>query len=410
MNQNLLKEYARLAVRSGVNLQEGQELKLFISVELVDFAELLVLEAYAAGASEVQVLWQNDRLDRLAYEHVAPERLEKLKDWQIARLDYEVEAKPAQLHVSSTDPEKFKGIDPALLMRVKAYQHKQTKAQSEALDNQQQWCIIGAPSKAWATKVFPELPLDEAIERLWALLFESVYLKEGDDVLATWEARNERFLKRYTALNKLQLKELHLCNSMGTDFRIGLLPESLWLAGGEKSLQGIFFNPNLPTEECFTTPDRRTANGVVYASKPLSVRGALVDKFWIRFEDGRAVDCGAEVGEDVLRSLIAADEGAAYLGELALVPASSPINQSGILYFHTLYDENAACHLALGKAYTSNVAGYENLSPEQLSAMGVNESAIHEDFMIGTADMRITAIGYDGREHLIMDAGEFVDF
>ncbi len=410
MNQNLLKDYARLAVRCGVNLQKGQELKVFISVELADFAELIVKEAYAAGAAEVQMMWQNDKLDRLAYEYVEPSRLEKLKDWQIARLDYEVENKPAQLHVVSTDPEKFKGIDPALLMRVKAYQYKQTKTQRDALDNRYQWCVIGAPSKAWAAKVFPSLPVEEAIERLWALIFDSVYLKEGEEVLATWKNRNERFLRRYTALNELQLKELHLTNSLGTDFRIGLFSESLWLAGGEKSLEGIFFNANLPTEECFTTPDRKTASGIVYASKPLSVRGAMVDRFWIRFEKGRAVDCGAEVGEDVLRSLIATDEGSAYLGELALVPASSPINRSGILYFSTLYDENAACHLALGEAYTSNIRGYESMNPEELLAMGVNQSAIHEDFMIGTEDMRITAVGYDGREHLIMDQGEFVDF
>lgn len=407
MNQNLLKEYARLAVRSGVNLQQGQELKLFISVEQHELARLIVAEAYEAGAAEVTVEWQDDPIERLAYEHVSAERLGSVKEWQLARLEREVEVLPALIHVVSTDPEKFKGIDPALLMQVKLSRYLSTKKFKEQMDNKYQWTVIAAPSAAWARKVFPELSESESIEKLWALIFSSVYLEEGRDVVAVWEERNRHFSKRSKALNDLQLKELHLSNALGTDFKIGLLRESIWLAGGETSLQNIFFNANLPTEECFTTPDYRTAEGVVFASMPLSVRGALIDRFWIRFEAGRAVAWGAEVGEDVLRELLATDEGAASIGELALVPASSPIKQSGVLFYNTLFDENAACHLALGEAYTSNVKGYTTLTKPELHAMGVNESAIHEDFMIGTADLRITGRGYDGREHLLMEAGEW---
>lgn len=407
MNQNLLKEYARLAVRSGVNLQKDQELKLFISVEQQELAQLIVAEAYAAGAAEVSVEWQDDRIERLAYDHVAAERLSTVKAWQMARLEREADVLPASIHVVSTDPEKFAGLDPALLMQVKRARYLSTKKFKEQMDNKYQWTVLAAPSKAWARRVFPELSESEAIDKLWALIFAAVYLDEGSDSVAVWEERNHQFIKRSSALNALQLKELHLSNDLGTDFKIGLLRESIWLAGGEMSLQNIFYNANLPTEECFTTPDYRTADGIVFASMPLSVRGALIDRFWIRFAAGRAVDWGAEVGDDVLRELLATDEGAAYLGELALVPASSPIKRSGILFYNTLFDENAACHLALGEAYTSNVKGYETLSKAELHAMGVNESAIHEDFMIGTDDLRITGIGCDGREHLIMEAGEW---
>lgn len=407
MNTNLLKEYARLAVRSGVNLQKGQELKLLISVEQVELARLIVEEAYAAGAAEVSVQWQDDTIDRMAYQHVEPERLGEVKSWQIARLEREVEVLPAVIHVTSTDPEKFKGIDPAILTQVVSSRHLASKKYKDAMDNKYQWTVLAAPSKAWARKVFPDLSEDYAMRKLWELIFAAVYLDENNDVIEVWNERNRAFIKRSEALNSMQLKTLHLSNSLGTNFSIGLLKESLWMAGGELSLQDIYYNPNLPTEECFTTPDYRSAEGVVYASMPWSVRGSMVEKFWIRFEAGKAVSWGAETGEDVLTELIATDKGSAYLGELALVPKSSPINRSGILFYNTLFDENAACHLALGEAYSSNVLGYESKSKAELYDMGVNESAIHEDFMIGTSDMKITGVGYDGREHLIMEDGEW---
>lgn len=407
MNQELLKEYARFAVKSGVNLQEGQELKLFISVEQAELARLIVAEAYAAGAAEVSVEWRDDSIERMAYENVSAERLSEVKEWQKSRLIREVEVLPAVIHVDSSDPEKLKGIDPALLMQVVSSRHQVMKPYKDQMDNKYQWTVIAAPSKAWAQKVFPALAVEEAVDKLWELIFSAVYLKEAEDVNATWEERNANFLKRSAALNAMKLKELQLSNSLGTDLSIGLLPGSIWAAGGELSLQDIYYNPNLPTEECFTTPDYRTANGIVYASLPLSVRGALVEDFWIRFSAGKAVDCGARSGEDILRELLATDAGASYLGEIALVPASSPIRQSGVLFYNTLFDENAACHLALGEAYTANVEGYKELSRAQLYEMGVNDSAIHEDFMIGTEDMKITAIGYDGQKHLIMENGEW---
>lgn len=407
MKNSLLKEYARFAVKSGVNLQKGQELKLFISVEQAELARLIVAEAYAAGAAEVSVEWRDDSIERMAYENVSAERLSEVKEWQKSRLIREVEVLPAVIHVDSSDPEKLKGIDPALLMQVISSRHQVMKPYKDQMDNKYQWTVIAAPSKAWAQKVFPALAVEEAVDKLWELIFSAVYLKEGEDVNATWEERNANFLKRSAALNEMKLKELQLSNSLGTDLRIGLLPGSIWAAGGELSLQDIYYNPNLPTEECFTTPDYRTANGIVYASLPLSVRGALVEDFWIRFSEGKAIDCGARSGEDILRELLATDAGASYLGEIALVPASSPIRQSGVLFYNTLFDENAACHLALGEAYTANVEGYKELSRTQLYEMGVNDSAIHEDFMVGTEDMKITAIGYDGQKHLIMENGEW---
>lgn len=407
MKNSLLKEYARFAVKSGVNLQKGQELKLFISVEQAELARLIVAEAYAAGAAEVSVEWRDDSIERMAYENVSAARLSEVKEWQKSRLIREVEVLPAVIHVDSSDPEKLKGIDPALLMQVISSRHQVMKPYKDQMDNKYQWTVIAAPSKAWAQKVFPALAVEEAVDKLWELIFSAVYLKEGEDVNATWEERNANFLKRSAALNEMKLKELQLSNSLGTDLRIGLLPGSIWAAGGELSLQDIYYNPNLPTEECFTTPDYRTANGIVYASLPLSVRGALVEDFWIRFSEGKAIDCGARSGEDILRELLATDAGASYLGEIALVPASSPIRQSGVLFYNTLFDENAACHLALGEAYTANVEGYKELSRTQLYEMGVNDSAIHEDFMIGTEDMKITAIGYNGQKHLIMENGEW---
>lgn len=407
MKTERLQAYARLAVRAGVNLQKGQELKLFIGVEQGELAALIVAEAYAAGAAEVSVEWRDERIDRLHYLNVAPERLGRPKDWEIARLERECALLPCQLYINSRDPEALKDVSPALLAAVRRERHLHTKRFKEEMENRYQWAVMAAASPAWAAKVFPDLPESEAVERLWAEIFSACYLEEGKDALALWAERNAQFRRRSAALNAMHLKSLHFRNARGSDLRVGLLDGSLWVAGGETIENGVFCNPNLPTEECFTTPDRGATEGVVYGSKPFALRGLLVEDFWIRFAGGRAVDCGAARGAEALRELIATDEGAAYLGEVALVPDSSPINRSGLLFFETLFDENAASHIALGQAYTANVRAYKDYTRAQLSQMGVNESAVHEDFMIGSADTDVDGVGFDGREYAIFRQGEW---
>ena len=274
------------------------------------------------------------------------------------------------------------------------------------MENKYQWCIAAVPGKAWAKKVFPGMRASVAIEKLWEAIFTSS--RVTDDPIAEWDKHNKNLAEKCDYLNSLGIKELHYTAKNGTDFKVGMIPEALFMAGGEKTQgKGVYFNPNIPTEEVFTSPMKGKAEGIVYSSLPLSYGGQLIDDFWFRFEGGKIVDAGAKENADMLREMISMDEGAAYLGEVALVPYSSPIRKSGILFYNTLFDENAACHLAVGMGFTNVLRDFEKYREEEAHKMGINDSVIHVDFMIGTKDMSIVATTNDGKTVEIFKDGEW---
>lgn len=394
---DLIQKYVRLIVRRGVNVQEGQEVVLTISPELYELARLIVREAYEAGASDVRVEFNDQILTKLAYEYETAENLGTLKKWKEERLAYESEALPAKIVITSENPQGLKDIDPAKMSEVQRMLYPKIKPYRDKSENKYQWVIAGAAAPEWAQVVFPELGAEEATAKLWEAIFHTARIRSDEDPLDTWDRHNASFERHTKWMNEQNFTKLHYRASNGTALTVPLSPHMLWAGGGEESEgKKIFFQPNIPTEEVFTTPLPDGAEGIVYASKPLSFKGQLIDGFHIEFEKGRAVRWGAEVGEELLGEMLTLDEGAGRLGEAALVPFDSPINQTGILFQNTLYDENACCHLAVGRGFTSLVKDYEKYTREEIMALGINDSMIHVDFMIGTADLAIDGEREDG--------------
>ena len=390
--QSDLEGYARLIIRSGCNLQRGQELLLSVSTDCVEFARLLTAEAYAQGASRVTVRFGDEKIARLHYEHCALEVFENFPEWQALLNNSQARKGAAVLSVISEDPCAFMGVDQNKLVANARAAHEACKEFYEYMDQGKLvWCIVGAAAPAWAQHVFSDLSPDEAMIKLWRAILSTVRMDEPDPV-AAWERHRASFNERKDWLNAQHFDKLRYTNSLGTDLVVGLNDKGIWQGGGDVTVDGIKFFPNMPTEEIFTTPDRLRADGIVYSSMPLVHNGSLVEDFSISFEDGRATACSARVGQDVLEAIFTVDEGAARLGECALVPVSSPIQKSGLLFYNTLFDENASCHLAVGQGFPDCLAGGEKMDEEQLISHGVNKSASHVDFMIGTRDLCITGI------------------
>ena len=406
MNKTRLKKYANLIAVCGVNVQKGQE--VFISAELdqPEFVKMVVEACYKAGAGKVTVDWSYQPLTKLNVRYESKKVLGSLADWQVEKWKHQAKVLPCKIYLISEDPDGLAGINQKKFAGAMAARSKIIKPIRNTMENKYQWCIAAVPGKAWAKKVFPGEKTNAAVEKLWEAILSTsrVY----DDPIAEWEKHNANLKSRCDYLNSLGIKELKYKSANGTDFRVGLLPNALFMAGGEDTLgTNVYYNPNIPSEEVFTSPKRGDADGIVYSSKPLSYAGQLIDNFWVKFEDGKVVDVGAEQNESLLREIIGMDEGAAYLGEVALVPFSSPINQSNLLFYNTLFDENAACHLALGRGFTNVLVDYEKYTHEETKEIGINDSIVHEDFMIGTADMSITAVTNDGREVAIFKDGEW---
>ena len=306
----------------------------------------------------------------------------------------------------SEDPDGLSDVDQKKYATCMSARSKLIKPIRSRMENRYQWCIAAVPGKDWAKKLFPELRASAAIEKLWEAILTCA--RVTDDPILEWKKHNENLARKCEYLNSLGIKELKYKSANGTDFRVGLIPDALFCAGGEVTLgKGVYFNPNIPSEETFTSPMKGDADGIVYSSLPLSYGGQLIENFWMRFEGGRAVEVGAEKNAELLREMIAMDEGASYLGEVALVPYSSPIRKSGIIFYNTLFDENAACHLAIGRGFTNVLRDYEKLTEDEAHAKGINDSITHVDFMIGTEDLDITAVLSDGREVAIFRSGEW---
>ena len=313
------------------------------------------------------------------------------------------------LRIHSDMPGALKDVDQS---KVRAYQMAYSKKMKDlrkyTMNNEGQWCVIGIPSVEWAKVVFPHLSEEEAFEKLEDAIFMTSRVTEDSDPLENWRIHDGNLVEHARKLTELNFKQLHFTSELGTDLTVELVDNHVWIGGGDKTPKGVYFDPNIPTEECFTMPKKTGVNGIVYASKPLSYSGKVIDGFWFRFENGKVVDFGAKQEEETLKSLLDFDEGSRYLGEVALVPYDSPISNSNILFFNTLFDENAACHLALGMPYPENVKGGAHMSEEELKAAGANESSQHEDFMFGTKEMNIDGIQQDGTVVPVFRNGNFV--
>ena len=406
MNKTRLRKYANLIARCGVNVQKGQEVIINAELDQPEFVAMVVDECYKAGASKVSVDWSYQPLTKLNVRHCSKKVLESLDKWQLEKWEHQAEVLPCKIYLMSEDPDGLAGINQKKFAGSMAARSKLIKPIRNRMENKYQWCIAAVPGKGWAKKVFPGERASVAMEKLWEAILSTS--RVDDNPIEAWNKHNANLAARCEYLNGLGIKELKYKASNGTDFKVGLLPNAIFMAGGEETLgRGVYYNPNIPTEEVFTSPRKGDADGIVYSSKPLSYGGQLIDKFSIKFENGKITEVKAEKNEELLRELVNMDEGASFLGEVALVPYSSPINESGLLFYNTLFDENAVCHLAFGRGFTNVIKGYENYTEAELHEMGINDSITHEDFMIGTADLSITAVCEDGKEIAIFKDGEW---
>ena len=399
--------YATLLVRKGVSLREGQELVLQAPVERADFARRVVEAAYRAGAGHVTVIWADDVVSRLTYENCPLSFFEHTPSWQVEQLNSLAEDGAAFLFLEGSDPSALKGIDPAKPAAAAKARNTECRSFRDGMDfGRNAWCIAGVPVEAWAREVFPDASPSEAVYRLWRLILE-VSRADGEDPESAWETHNASFEKTKRFLNSHRFDALRYESANGTDLTVGLTDGHIWGGGAGRTQSGVTFFPNIPTEEVFTAPDRMRAEGIVHSALPLVRAGQIVRNFWLRFEGGRVVDYGAEQGKEVIRHILETDEGARRLGEVALVSKNTPIRQSDTLFYDTLYDENASCHLALGMGFPECIAGGEGLGKEGLLEHGVNQSSTHVDFMIGTDDMNIYGVAADGAETPVFVNGQW---
>ncbi len=405
MKKTVLREYARLIVRCGANVQKGQEVMIYAGLDQPEFVYMVVEEAYKAKARKVIVEWSYDKLTKLHARYQSVKTLGEVPAWVEERQKHYCQALPCRIHLISDDPDGLKGVRMDKLAKGRQLSYPILKPYMDDRDGKQQWCIAAVPGAAWAKKVFPGLPKGKAMEKLWEAILATS--RVNDDPVKAWQAHNADLKARCDHLNSLNIRSLHYTADNGTDLTVGMIPEAVFCGGGEISRQGIFFNPNIPTEECFVSPMRGKAEGMVYATKPLSYQGQLIENFWMRFEGGKAVEVGAERGEELLKTMVTMDEGAAYLGECALVPQRSPICESGILFYETLFDENAACHLAVGAGFADTIRDHHTKTLQECQALGINDSMIHVDFMIGCDSMNITATCADGSQVAIFQNGNW---
>ena len=406
----LLKKYADFIVRVGVNPQPGQTLIIRCPLEAAPLARLCVRSAYEAGARDVQVDWSDNAVSRTRMELGSEEALSDFKPYQLRRyLDYaESEGGVCILHLLADDPEVYAGLDGAKISRVNAANRKYMAPWREyTMNDRVQWSIAAMPSAPWAKKMFPELDEAAAIEKLWQLIFDVCRVTKGDPV-NEWKAHLDRLTTLGEKMNAFDLESVRFQSSNGTDLTVGIADKAIWESAGSKNEKGVFFLPNIPTEEVFTAPHKEKVNGIVYGTKPYVFNGQLIKGFHVTFKDGKVVEHGAEEGAELLGQLLSTDEGACHIGEVALVPASSPINRSGALFYNTLFDENAACHIAFGASYPGTTRNGTTLSKEELLARGMNQSSIHEDVMIGAEDSKITGKCRDGRTVTLFENGVWV--
>lgn len=403
----MLKKYAELIVKQGINLQPEQELVIDASIETYALVREVAKWAYAVGAKDVIVHYSDEKITRLRYENCPIEHFENIPSYLVELRNQYALRHAAVLSIVSGDPEALKGIDPLKLQTWSINYHKACQIFYDHLDlGIDRWCIVAAPSVGWANKVYPDMSDKEAVQALWQAIFKATRCDQDDPVEA-WNQHRVSFEKRVNILNEKKILSLHYTNSLGTDLTIGMNKDYLFAGGGSYTTDGIYNFPNIPTEEIFTSPNKDDVNGIVYSSMPLNYNGNIIDEFSITFKNGRIVDYRAKEGYEVLKSIIETDEGSHYLGEAALVPYQSPIREMETLFYNTLFDENAACHLAVGKGFGECISDGLKMNKEQLFEKGINDSLTHVDFMIGTQDLSIIATLEDGSEFVVFKDGNF---
>lgn len=408
-NPLLLKKLAKLAVKVGANVQTGQTVVLRSNTESRELAREVVRAAYEVGARKVIIDWNDEFVTKYAYEHQDDETLKEVPDYIVSKNQYYVDQNACFISITSPMPGLNKDIDSKKVqMAGIASQQKLGFVREYTMGNKAQWTIIGASNKIWATKVFPDLPEDEAVEALWDAIFAASRVTLDNDPIEDWKNHNKLLRAHADLLNNFNFKELHFKNSLGTDLVVGLVDNHIWAAGGEVAANGFYFNPNIPTEEAFTMPHKFMTQGKVVATKPLNYNGKLIENFSIEFDQGKVVNFQAEKEVEALESILNFDDNARYIGEIALISHDSPISNTNILFYNTLYDENASCHMALGRAYPMNIKNGIGADVKDLEPKGYNNSMVHVDFMFGSSDMEITGITQDGKKIKVFENGNFI--
>ena len=401
-----LTQYAQLAVQVGVNIQPGQYLLINTSTEALPFARLVVEQAYKAGAGRVHVNLTDPFVERALFDNATEDELGNFPKWIVAQRDELIERKGALMWIDADDPDLLSGVAPTKLSAHEKAAGNALKNYRKAIMNDDiAWSIIAVPSPKWAAKIFPDVAPEKQVDALWDAIFKTVRIGAGDAVEA-WRQHVAHLKQRAVQLNEMKIEKLHY-TAPGTDLTIELPKGHVWQTGSSLTPQGATFIANMPTEEVFTLPYKHGVNGYVSNTKPLAYRGNIIDGFKLTFENGRVVDATAEMGGELLQELLKVDEGASFLGEVALVPHQSPISESNILYFNTLFDENASNHLAIGEAYPTCYEGGRDLTTEQLEELGINRSLAHEDFMIGSEHMDIDAQLASGKTVAIFRNGNW---
>ena len=406
ITNELLQSYARLIVRSGANVQPGQPVLLMIAVEQAAFAAMLTEECYKAGAKKVDIDWMSDAISRLHFQYADQETLAEVREWEEAKARQMTVDYPCRIFIESEDPDAMAGIAPDKLSAVHQCRSRVLKPYRDAIDGKHQWCIAALPAEKWAKKCFPEETAEKAMEKLWDAVLKTVRIDGGSDPVAAWQAHTDFISQKAAWLNAQGFTQLRYKSANGTDFHVELIPDAHW--EGAKTVNarnGVDYIPNMPTEEIFTSPLAGSCGGTLVATKPLSWNSQLIENFSISFENGRAVSCKAEKGQALLEKMLSMDECSNMLGEVALVPKESPVNRCGFLFYSTLFDENACCHVALGAGFKEVLPDGDNLTTAEAQARGINDSIIHVDFMVGSEDLSIDGIRPDGSSAPIFRAG-----
>lgn len=408
LNQKQMEQFAELTVRVGANMQKGQIVVVRCDVACQEFAHLIVAKAYEFGAKKVIMQWSDEIVARMGMLNQSLESLCEVPQWAIDQSQYFIDNDVCLISIKAGDPNIYKGCDPVKLKESALASGKaMINFRKATMSNLLRWTLVSIPTPAWAKQVFPELPVDEAVDKMWDAIGHIMRLDQEDPTEA-WFKHIDVLTRRAAFLTSHNFETIHMYNAHGTDLHVGLAIDHLWIAAREEGQDGIPFTANMPTEEIFTAPHNKKINGTVVSALPLVNNGNIIDNFSITFKDGRVVDYSAEVGYDALKGLLTADEGVLSLGEIALIGKNSPIAESGILFFNTLFDENASCHLAFGQSYPTTVKNGNSLTDEQLAERGMNSSIKHVDFMVGTKDINIDGIGFDGTVVPLFRDGEWV--
>ena len=406
MRKTQLQRYAKLVAKVGLNVKKGQTVFIAAGLDQPEFVTMVVEECYKAGASEVFVEWSHQPVEKLSAQFRSLESLSQMKDWVKAKWEFKAKNYSCRLFIESEDPDGMNGVDQEKMSAARRALYPQVKPFRQAIENRHQWCIAAVPGAAWAKKVFPDLPEKKAVEHMWQAILTSARA-DGKNPIKAWKEHNAALDEKCKYLNGLALKYLEYKSGNGTDLRVELNEDGIFCGGSEKTLKGRVFNPNIPTEEVFTSPKAGAAEGIVYSTKPLSYMGEVIDNFSMRFAGGKVVEVKAEKGEELLKKMVSMDEGAGMLGECALIPYDSPISKSGVLFYNTLFDENASCHFAVGHGFNECLKGYENYTDEECKAHGINDSMIHVDFMIGARDTSIVGVTKTGERVQIFKDGNW---